>query len=605
MKRVTRVVAEGQGQVVLADDVVFVNNGGAVGNGIQAGDTIANGANGTAEHPFNTVTEGATVAGTNANAGGKVWTVYTQGGTGFDYTGTVNVTGSTRFLSSFHPLMGAGGTQFGGGTVRPILNGRFLATSIPFLQITAYDVRASGFASVGVTNVQELIVTENLLANPTGGSPVTVNTNGATVAQSLVSGNRITGTVGNPAIFFSNFGTSSQTATVAGNEIDGNYINGMSFGTIGGGTIHATVRDNTLTGSYSGAGIAASASSSGVGVSNVHVDAFNNTLSGTFVAGIRYQSSGSGTSSVGGTAQGNVLDGTFGDGVHLTAASATTLDVTVTDNELSGTFTNGIHAEKHGTSDLTADTIGNTLSGTFSAAGIRYFGDGGIADGFIGGTVEGNVLSGNFLDGIELRAQPAVLDVAVANNHLSGTFRNGIAVWRSFGTIATSFVSAEITGNLLSGGFSGDGITFTGGASGPLDNSTTTQLTIADNQLTGDFARGIVLFVSNNNDVEGVVRNNVLAAGSTYDTYGIYFRVFGTVAEFNITQFEGNVINGMSGTGIFIDRDAGTMTINGALDPALSNQVTNETGDKLESGGTPTGQFYLNGNLITLPATVN
>lgn len=70
-------VASEEKRVVLRDDVIFVNNGGAQGNGIAAHGSVEDG---TAESPFDTIQEGVDLASTTAYQGRGVPTVYVAGG---------------------------------------------------------------------------------------------------------------------------------------------------------------------------------------------------------------------------------------------------------------------------------------------------------------------------------------------------------------------------------------------------------------------------------------------------------------------------------------------------------------------------------------------
>lgn len=79
----SKVVSEVEKRVVVRDDVIFVNNGGAQGNGIAAHGAVEDG---TAERPFDTVPEGVILAATVGYQAGGVPTVYVAGG-GPDYGG--------------------------------------------------------------------------------------------------------------------------------------------------------------------------------------------------------------------------------------------------------------------------------------------------------------------------------------------------------------------------------------------------------------------------------------------------------------------------------------------------------------------------------------
>lgn len=119
--RVTRVVSSGPRHLVLVDDVIFVNNDGPTGNGIQTGNDVTG--TGTAEQPFETIQMGSGVAQGNSNTTARVWNVYTQG-TPAGYLGNVvATTGSVNFIGSGRLIPGVGGTSFGTGPAPALLGG--------------------------------------------------------------------------------------------------------------------------------------------------------------------------------------------------------------------------------------------------------------------------------------------------------------------------------------------------------------------------------------------------------------------------------------------------------------------------------------------------
>jgi hypothetical protein len=576
VKRSTRVVSQGQGHLVLADDIVFVNNGDAVGNGIQAGDTLANGANGTAEHPFDNVTEGAVTAGTFANSSGRTWNVYTQGSTGITYNDVAQAIGSTRFISSFHPIIGTGGKAFGGNTDRPILDGGILASNVPFLQVTGYEVHTgTEVGAINPRNVQEVIINQNVF--DTDGADVRIESNNGHVEASVTDNIFNGGLIG---MMGQAYGSGTMSLLVSRNE----------FNTAGGGESRAvwlwTAETATLVGVVT-----------------------DNRFAGSVDSGVSAESYGD-TSNLDVTVADNDFVGTFANGFLARGNDQSTLTATLEGNRLRGTFTsNGMFADQLGSSSVTMDAYNNDLAGSFITAGIRYSGVGG-ATSFAGGTVQGNRLRGAFAgDGIHVTATaalatPGATNVTIADNAFEGSFINGIAVRRA----GNAAMDVDATGNTLSGTFVRYGLDYfiTGNAAaGPV------QADITDNLLTGAFERGIS--IENRGAIMNTtVSNNLLIGPSTYVTIGIRIATISNVTpgiQTHVTGFDGNIVSGTSGTGIFIGKtgSTGSSTVNGTLDPAFSNQVSNETGNKLQStitGLNGTGQFYLNGNLITLPQTV-
>jgi hypothetical protein len=135
-------------------------------------------------------------------------------------------------------------------------------------------------------------------------------------------------------------------------------------------------------------------------------------------------------------------------------------------------------------------------------------------------------------------------------------------------------------------------------------------LDISDNVLSGAFNRGIFVTTTSNNHVNAEIRNNLFTADSTVATTGIYLRS-DSLSEFIVSEFDGNVLSGTSVTGIRLERSnptvgGGHLIVNGTV----SNEVSNETGNKLEvvdpvlPDARTGGQFFLNGQLITLPPAV-
>jgi hypothetical protein len=311
-----------------------------------------------------------------------------------------------------------------------------------------------------------------------------------------------------------------------------------------------------------------------------------------------------GTSTLGVTVADNEFVGTFANGFLARGHDQSTLTATLQENRLRGTFTsNGMFADQLASSSVTMDVYDNDLAGSFTTAGIRYSGVGGGATSFVGGTVEGNRLRGAFAgDGVHVTATavlatPGATNVRIADNTFQGTFINGIAVRRA----GNAAMDVDATGNTLSGSFVRYGLDYF--ISGNVAAGAV-QADITDNILTGSFERGISL-ENRGAIMNATVSNNLLIGPSTYVTNGIRIVTVAPVvaAQTHITGFEGNVVSGTSGTGIVIGKlgATGSSSVNGTLDPAVSNQVSNETGNKLENAGPSTGQFYLNGNLITLP----
>ncbi len=125
-----------EGEEVVLDNVIFVNNGPATGNGIATGSA---GGNGMADDPFDTIQDGTDAANAaSAGAGGMAYNVYTQGG-GPDYMEDVVPTESTYFIGSGKLIPAFGGFHFGEGPA-PVLDGGFAANGIADFAVSGYMI---------------------------------------------------------------------------------------------------------------------------------------------------------------------------------------------------------------------------------------------------------------------------------------------------------------------------------------------------------------------------------------------------------------------------------------------------------------------------------
>lgn len=146
------------GTHTVASDIIFVNSGGAVGNGIQAGSK--NGI-GTAQNPTRTIQRGANLVSSRLGGEG---TVYVQGGRRYGETVQVGMAGPTtkisniRFTTSYKPIQAYGGKVFGGDTARPILNGGFYftgANGLRSVEVTGFDIRGgNAFDGHGISSME-------------------------------------------------------------------------------------------------------------------------------------------------------------------------------------------------------------------------------------------------------------------------------------------------------------------------------------------------------------------------------------------------------------------------------------------------------------------
>jgi hypothetical protein len=641
--RSTRVVSQSAQRVVLADDIVFVNNGAAVGNGIVAGTTQANGADGTAELAYDNIVEGAAKAGTMSNSSGRVWKVYTQGGTGTNYSGAVVATGSTKFISSFTPLVALGDRNFGGGTDRPVLNGSISASGIGYMQVTGYDVRTPLATTVAIDalNVQELLVTSNLTS---GGSGVRAITDNGSTSTVNVSHNQMSGLAAptSNGIELISQGASTINTDIRDNQLTGGFGDGISLRTESAAVIDGIVTNNLLSGAYGFYGIDVDHNATNENT----VQVVNNTLSGTFNTGVRLSAQGSTNATVlNANAQGNIFNGTYTstglgivaanaarnistvegnqfsgsftiNGVGLTTATTGSTDVSILNNTFGGMFANGVQFTANGSgvaagtvqgntfsgnftnglfltkgnpasspTAIDVDVLGNTFSGAFTEAGILYS-QPTASNGGIVGRVEGNVLSGVFAQyGVQVHARGNITDVDVLNNQLSGTFATGIALRRNVGASTAGKLRGDVVGNQLTGTFSTYGIHVDHQGAAPADPSFIGIVTVSNNVLTGSFAEGILVSALGGSQLNATVSNNQVGRNNTVaNTTGIHL-VSGGASILTASGFDGNMVSGGWQTGILVERTTagvgGAVIVNGTLDAASSNQVTGEAGNKV------------------------
>lgn len=194
--RVTRVVSQSPGRIVLVDDVIFVNNGPATSNGIQEApmeedqQKIVQGTgDGTAERPVYEISDGAETAAQKFTETGRVWNVYTQD-SGTPYFNSVDVASSTNFISSATPIVAPDGQVFGTGT-KPILNGTFRAIDIGRLGIREYIVEtmAEG-AALRISNVDSFEILNNEISN-WDGRGVDIDSQGTVTRSGSLHGNEV------------------------------------------------------------------------------------------------------------------------------------------------------------------------------------------------------------------------------------------------------------------------------------------------------------------------------------------------------------------------------------------------------------------------------
>lgn len=192
----------------IADDIIFVNNGGVVGNGIRAGSPTGNG---TAERPVDAIGLGVERLASRLGGSG---TIYVQGGNapygedvsvGFDGTGTGSNDGTgvrrVSFVSSFKGIRACGRYVFGGDTPRPVTNGFDIrggpSGSVVSAEVIGFEMNglaAGPHAGNGLyaENVPDLLVNCNVIRSTLDGADaIHLQYDADLVGNVVISENRI------------------------------------------------------------------------------------------------------------------------------------------------------------------------------------------------------------------------------------------------------------------------------------------------------------------------------------------------------------------------------------------------------------------------------
>jgi hypothetical protein len=636
VKRTTKVVSRRPGQLVLADDIVFVNNGGAVGNGIQEGSAQGDGATGTAERPFDTIVEGADLAGANSNATGKLWTVYTQGGTGIDYEDFVEVSGSTRFTSSYVPIVGLGGRHFGGDTERPVMYGGFAAFEIPTLIVQGYDFRGGIMSGVGPSviafNPGTLVVQDNLFTMgelppfeefpeipeieeliPFFLSSVSVlaDSDGGT-HNIIVQNNEFNGVFGGlfvgsglglgpfgPALSAAECGCGGGPSpfvnVLATNNIFNNaYMAGIYISAGGGSILSADLSNNIFFGEFGGEGpfgMATLVETTDGAIANVQLTGniydgyFEQVVSGFFS---EYEST------LNATVTGNTIhaESEYGVGFGFVAFEGATMTANVTDNNIGGRSYEGM---------LTLDSFeGATLIASISGNVFEGDGCGEIAisaksrDGSVlRADILGNTFVGDFDHALDADKRDwSRMTLTFSNNVLDGEFeRDALKVAaHNYDDEEGDRLKVTITNNQFYGEYDASGIFLL------AEHDAVLKGTVTGNVFHGEFEENAIQLKSQDwGRLAATVADNVLSADAVVYTQFLKARS-NDDSRLRIKGLDRNLVLGSGDVGFYFREDDGSkLTVDGTFDPSASNFVSEFFNSPLEVDGNPNGDFFLNG----------
>ncbi|QIF04615.1 inverse autotransporter beta domain-containing protein [Roseimicrobium sp. ORNL1] len=487
VKRVTKVVAQSSQRIVLEDDIIFVNNGAPVGNGIQAGNDATG--NGTAEAPMSTVQAGANIAQGNSNGSGRVWNVYTQGTAG-GYTEdvTTNV-GSVNFIGSGQAITAPSGKRFGSGPA-PRVQGAFWAEDIPFFGMAGYHVDQSVGSGIRAINVSEVEIRSNRFTN-TSNASVWVAANGTGESTALIANNRFSGAEFHAALVTSN-DTASMEATVVNNIITGGE-NGIGALAFDDSTMRCTAIGNRITG-VAEHGI-------NLQMGDTRMDAFvhQNLVEGAGFNAMRIHGQGDGYSEI--WADDNTFRAPVLHGIHVFLEDQYELFANFERNTFNQPGLNGVRVELTGGNEVHVNVYDSIFNGSGQHQ-INATNDG-------SGNLSMNIHDNTFRNAADTAIRVefnniTILGMSIRRNSITGPGAHGIHVFGENGFN----VHATIVDNRISNtGASGNGIYVAGTGNMPFE-ATVTGNVIAQVQ------DGVRLEVADTVEMEATVENNIIAGAT-------------------------------------------------------------------------------------------
>lgn len=559
VRRITRVVSQTQQHLVLADDIIFVNNGAAVGNGIQAGTPAGDG---TAEKPVDTIQAGATLAGGNSNTTGRLWSAYVQGGAS-NYTGTVNVTGSTSFIGSGSGggIIGSGGKMFGGTGPQPVLLGGI--TNVTSITGTSFDDIGSLIGTpVAFLGVRGFTINQG----------TAVDVGGESVAFGIAAGNVTTFVAKANNIL--NINTDPQSS------------NGLGIGvaTDGSNTSTAFIQDNNVSSTLVGIGIAGAGSSSLIATLSGNMVTSSGTDGTSAGVGLFSQ----GTANVGGVIIGNTLDQLSGIGIGMEVRGGSRMTTQIIGNVVSNSGDSGIVLETVGTATLVSTVSGNTITNVGDKGLEAWSYDTSV----LTATVAGNTFhdaSGDYVYSASHDA--SALNLTTTGNLFQSALGDAIRS-RSFDTSTSTLM---VTGNTISNQV-GNGISLYN-YDGSIMNANLSGNAITNPGLFGIYAESMSGFVAPAMVLS--ISGNAISGTSSWG--GIQIETFGIGVALNVIALDNNTITGTGhgGDGVFVRAQGGAVA---TVSSITGNVITNTSGNglSLETNGPSTmTASSISGNTIT------
>lgn len=555
VKRVTKVVSQSPQQLVLADDVIFVNNGTATATGIAEGSSTGTG---TAEQPVDTIQAGTDIAVANSVATSRIWNVYTQGGVDYATGATVPGGGGVRYIGS-HMAIPGGTSAYMTGHIPTILGPLGLQAPNGGTYFGVFGYVFNG-GTILAENYDQVEIVGNTLNSPAG-TGITVKGSTVTTSNVLIQNNVI------------------NSASVDGIRVEAAQFAAVQALIDGNAIIDAGVNGITL---------------DSLGYSNLAPTVSNNYISNAGNMGL--QANAQGTSLILELTGNAILDSGY-HGVDLNAAG-TDLTATLTGNLIQGSYYYGTYL--HGYGAIEATFTGNSF--VDHTNGYQVFVEAQGAD--IDATFEGNVFQNGgiwavrdnqwntmdmtfhqnyFLDSTVLAISPSTFTAtgnllestasgysgltvitnldASSSILFQGNYVADTSHLRLFAQSGT--VNATVTGNTFVDGADGFSLEISGPTTGTID--------IIGNFMSGTTV-GVSIFKSYTEPLQSIsvnIADNVIQNTSSH---GIGFQSMGTGdLDLSIT---GNYISGTGGQAMSLDSSLSEGEINALV---RGNSIYNGT----------------------------
>jgi len=581
-------------ETVLLDDVVFVNNGGDVGNGIQEGGLGADGFDGTAQRPFNTIQEGANTAGVRNVATQRVWNVYTQGAGahgGMNYVENITLSSSTNFLTSATELEGLGDSIFGTGD-RPLVEGGFASSPAVFLPGGTAPTRfgIDGFEITGgYTNGSNPII-QSIVPVVSGGNGVgilSLGTAGVEINNNFISSTgsdaiRVLNPDSNTAAILSNSiadsggngihlifdqPTAPGAAVVFDNFIGYSNTNGIHVESIDGGIGEVAILLNAVITNPTGI-----RTTVGIG-GQINAEIAGNSVSDSNIAGIAIHLANN-ADFTGGIDANRLFGG--GDGIQAVIGQSSTMTADILDNLILLSGAHGISVSAGFLATLEGDILNNIVTGSTND-GIRVNLDG-------GGTMAGSILentvseSGDF--GIFVTATAG--ESAIRSSTFAGDIANNTVIDGAFANTDEAQIAVYLQGGTFSGSANFNGF-------------------IRDNTLENSRNNGILAFLTGGgqggaaNFTGGIANNTISDTGMD----GITLVALGgadSTATFT-GDIADNILENIGENGIRASITGGSGSGNALFSGSITGNTVEQTGTHGIAVGLLGGTILASGNM--------